>query len=154
MPVFYTATTKAGIDSLERMRRDETVDTSDILVGEIAKQVSRQLGLICPGTNISAACASSTIAVAKGAALIASGRTECVLVCCIDLVTEFVFSGFSALGALSPTPCMPFDRERSGLSLGEGAASVLLMKAERVKKEGGPIWERSWDGGRPMTRFM
>ena len=134
----YTATTKAGIDSLERMRRGEPVDASDILVGEIAKQVGHQLGLICPGTNISAACASSTIAVAKGAALIATGRAECVLVCCIDLVTEFVFSGFSALGALSPNPCMPFDRERSGLTLGEGAASVLLMKAERAKKEGRP----------------
>ena len=134
----YTATTKAGIDNLERMRRDQPVDTSDILVGTIAEQVSRQLGLICPGTNISAACASSAIAVAKGAALIAAGRAECVLVCCVDLVTEFVFSGFSALGAMSPNPCMPFDRERSGLTPGEGAASLLLMKADRAKKEGRP----------------
>jgi 3-oxoacyl-[acyl-carrier-protein] synthase II len=134
----YTATTKAGIDSLERMRRGEPVDTSDILVGTIAKQVSRQLGLVCPGINILAACASSTIAVAKGAALIAAGRAECVLVCCVDLVTEFVFSGFSALGAMSPNPCMPFDRERSGLTPGEGAASLLLMKADRAKKEGRP----------------
>ena len=134
----YTATTKAGIDNLERMRRGEPVNTSDILVSAIAKQVSHRLGLICPGTNISAACASSTIAVSKGAALIAAGRAECVLICCMDLVTEFVFSGFSALGALSPNPCMPFDRDRSGLTLGEGAASVLLMKGERAKKEGRP----------------
>lgn len=134
----YTATTKAGIDNLERMRRNESVDISDILVGEIAKQVGRQLGLICPGTNISTACASSAIAVAKGAALIAAGRAECVLVCCADLVTEFVFSGFSALGAMSPNPSMPFDRLRSGLTLGEGAASVLLMKADRAKREGRP----------------
>ena len=134
----YTATTKAGIDNLERVRQNEPVDASDILVGAIAKQVGRQLGLIGPGTNISAACASSTIALAKGAALITAGREECVLVCGIDLVTEFVFSGFSALGALSPNPCMPFDRERSGLTLGEGAVSLLLMKADRAKKEGRP----------------
>ncbi|HKI48392.1 MAG TPA: beta-ketoacyl synthase N-terminal-like domain-containing protein, partial [Desulfobacteria bacterium] len=134
----YTATTKGGIDNLERLRRDEPVEASDVLLTAIEQQVRRQFGLTHVGTNISAACASSAIAVAKGAALIAAGRAECVLVCCIDLVTEFVFSGFSALGALSPKPCTPFDRERSGLTLGEGAASLLLMKSERAKREGRP----------------
>ncbi len=134
----YTATTKAGIDNLERIHRGESSAASDILVTTIANQVGRQLNLLHHGTNISAACASSAIAVAKGAALIAAGRAECVLVCCVDLVTEFVFSGFSALGALSPKPCMPFDRERSGLTLGEGAASLVLMTADRARKEGRP----------------
>jgi 3-oxoacyl-[acyl-carrier-protein] synthase II len=54
----------------------------------------------------------------------------------MDIVTEFVFSGFSALKALSPQPCRPFDRERSGLSLGEGAAALLLMSEERALREG------------------
>ncbi|MCP4576713.1 MAG: beta-ketoacyl-[acyl-carrier-protein] synthase family protein [Deltaproteobacteria bacterium] len=134
----YTATTKAGIDNLERMHRGEPADASDVLVTAIANQVTRHLNLTHKGTNISAACASSAIAVAKGAALIAAGRAECVLVCCMDLVTEFVFSGFSALGALSPKPCIPFDRKRSGLTLGEGAASLLLMTADRATKEGRP----------------
>jgi len=134
----YTATTKAGIDNLERLRQNESADASDVLLTAIAQQVRRRFGLSDVGTNISAACASSAIAVAKGAALIAAGRAECVLVCCIDLVTEFVFSGFSALGALSPKPCKPFDRERNGLTLGEGAASLLLMKSERAKREGRP----------------
>ena len=134
----YTASTKAGIDSLERMVQGAPADASDIFVNTIAGQVCDQLGLTHGGTNISAACASSAIAVAKGAALIAAGREECVLVCCVDLVTEFVFSGFSALGALSPEPCMPFDLNRSGLTLGEGAASLLLMTADYAKKEGRP----------------
>jgi 3-oxoacyl-[acyl-carrier-protein] synthase II len=134
----YTATTKAGIDNLERIHRGEPADASDVLVTAIANLVTDHLNLTHKGTNISAACASSAIAVAKGAALIATGRAECVLVCCMDLVTEFVFSGFSALGALSPKPCMPFDRERSGLTLGEGAASLLLMKADRARKDGWP----------------
>ncbi|MCF8130066.1 MAG: beta-ketoacyl-[acyl-carrier-protein] synthase family protein [Deltaproteobacteria bacterium] len=134
----YTATTKAGIDNLERLRRNKPVDAADVLLTGFAQQVCRRFGLTDVGTNISAACASSAIAVAKGAALIAAGRAECVLVCCIDLVTEFVFSGFSALGALSPMPCTPFDRERNGLTLGEGAASLLLMKSERAKREGRP----------------
>jgi len=45
------------------------------------------------------------------------------------------FSGFSALKALSPFPCRPFDRDRKGLSLGEGAAALLLMNAARARRE-------------------
>ncbi|NNL77909.1 MAG: hypothetical protein HKO68_16380 [Desulfobacterales bacterium] len=87
------------------------------------------------GININAACASSTIAVARGAAMISSGRANSVLVCCIDIITEFIFSGFSSLKALSPFPCRPFDRSRNGLTPGEGAAAILLMSEARVKKE-------------------
>jgi len=134
-----TATTKAGIDNLERLRRGMSVDPRDMVLSSIPHILSQRLGLAHPGVNISAACASSTIALARGAALIASGRREAVLVCCMDLVTEFVFSGFSSLGALSPFPCMPFDRARNGLSLGEGAASLMLMSPDRARKEKRPV---------------
>jgi 3-oxoacyl-[acyl-carrier-protein] synthase II len=133
-----TATTKAGIDNLERIRRGGKADPNDILPFSIWDILSQRLGLKTPGIHINAACASSTIALARGAALIASGLRDAVLVCAIDLLTEFVFSGFSSLGALSPNPCMPFDRERDGLSLGEGAAALLLMNPSRARKENRP----------------
>jgi len=131
-----TATTKAGIDYLERSHQGEAADSQDLLLSSFPCTVSQKLGLTDTGINISAACASSTIAVARGAARIASGRTEAVLICCADLVTEFVFSGFSCLRALSPVPCQPFDRKRCGLSLGEGAAFLLLMCEDRARQEG------------------
>jgi 3-oxoacyl-[acyl-carrier-protein] synthase II len=133
--LLITATTKAGLDNLELLCRGKPADFQDILPYSIADTVCRKLGLAAGGINVNAACASSTIAVAHGAALIASGRAEAVLICCGDLVTEFVFAGFSALKALSPVPCRPFDRNRQGLSLGEGAAALLLMDAERARRE-------------------
>jgi len=133
--VLITATTKAGIDNLELLRRGKPADFEDILPDSVSDTVCRKLGLSASGININAACASSTIAVAHGAALIASGRAEAVLICCADLVSEFVFAGFSALKALSPAPCRPFDRNRAGLSLGEGAAVLHLMSAERARRE-------------------
>ncbi len=133
-----TATTKGGIDNLERIQRGGCADYSDILLSSIPEAIGQGLGLRDPGINISAACASSTIAVSRGAAMIASGMRDAVLICCADLVTEFVFSGFSSLGALSPVPCMPFDRRRTGMSLGEGAASLLLMSPHRARKENRP----------------
>jgi len=104
-------------------------------LSSIADIAGTKLDLSCNGICVSASCASSTIAVAHGAALIESGRAEAVLVCCADLITEYAFAGFSALKALSPFPCRPFDRDRKGLSLGEGAAALLLMNAARARRE-------------------
>ena len=133
--LLLTATTKSGIDNLERIRRGIAADSRDVRLSRVAESISRRLGLTGESMNISASCASSTIAIAQGAAMIAVGRAEAVMICCMDLVTEFVFSGFSCLGALSRTPCRPFDRNRSGLTLGEGAATLLLMSAERARRE-------------------
>ena len=130
-----TATIKAGADNLESFCRDRQANFQDVLLSSIANIVGPKLGLNSNGISVSASCASSTIAVAHGAALIESGRAEAVLVCCGDLVTEYAFSGFSALKALSPFPCRPFDRDRKGLSLGEGAAALLLMNADRAHRE-------------------
>jgi len=130
-----TATTKAGIDNLELLRQGNPADFQDILLSSITDIISQKLGLVNNGINISASCASSTVAVALGASMIASERTDAVLICCADLVTEFTFSGFSALKALSPVPCMPFDCKRNGMSLGEGAAALLLMSHKRAQRE-------------------
>ena len=134
--VIVTATTKAGIDNLEKMKRDLPFELGDILPSSIGEKVASRLGVRGSSLNISAACASSTVAVAEGAAMIASGRVKSALICCVDVLTEFIFSGFSALQVLSPVPCMPFDRDRAGLSPGEGAAFLLLMSSDCARQEG------------------
>lgn len=118
------------------MKRGFAFDPRDILPSSIGDVVAEKMGLKGDFLNISAACTSSTVAVAQGAALIASGRVESVFICCIDMITEFVFSGFSSLQVLSPFPCKPFDRDRAGLSIGEGAAFLMLMSSERAQRLG------------------
>jgi len=131
-----TATTKSGIDALEKIQTGRAADIREISLLSPADAVMKKFKLTGGGINISAACASSTVAVARAASMIASGRANAVLVCCVDVVTEFIFSGFSALNALSAVPCRPFDRNRNGLSLGDGAAALLVMNpvAARRKK--------------------
>jgi 3-oxoacyl-[acyl-carrier-protein] synthase II len=101
-----------------------------VLFEPFLKKISSRFKLSDHGCNINAACASSTIAVARAAAMICAGVTEVVLVYAADLVSEFVFSGFSALQALSDEPCCPFDRQRKGLTLGEAGVALLLMSEE------------------------
>jgi 3-oxoacyl-[acyl-carrier-protein] synthase II len=133
-----TASTNGCVDVMERLQGGLPGDPSRLPLADLLQRIAARFGLSAPGININAACASSTIAVARAAALIAAGRSEAVLVVCADLVSEFVFSGFSALQALSPTICRPFDRHRDGLTLGEGGAALLLLSCERAACEGRP----------------
>jgi 3-oxoacyl-[acyl-carrier-protein] synthase II len=123
---------------MERLQSGLECEVADIPMSGLLRRVSMRFGLSAGGININAACASSTIAVARAASLIAAEKCDAVLVVCLDLVSEFVYSGFSALHALSPGVCRPFDRNRDGLTLGEGGAALLLMSRERAAREGRP----------------
>ncbi len=101
----------------------------------LQRALARSWGLDRDGIAMSAACASSTIAIAHGAALIRAGRSDAVLVVGCDAVSEFVFAGFSSLFALDPLMARPFDRHRAGLTLGEAAGYVLLMSERRAARE-------------------
>jgi 3-oxoacyl-[acyl-carrier-protein] synthase II len=88
------------------------------------------LGLTNGGMEINAACASSTIGVAVAAQYIAEGRYDHILVAGADIVSRFVYYGFAALKAMKEDVCAPFDRQRNGLTLGDGAVA-LFLSAER-----------------------
>src|SRR5690606_19272037 len=75
---------------------------------------------------VSHACVSGLIALLLAQRRIAMGWEDRVLVTGADLVSDFVLSGFQSFHALSPEPCRPFDHHRQGISLGEGAATILL----------------------------
>jgi 3-oxoacyl-[acyl-carrier-protein] synthase II len=121
------ASTKGEIDRLETAGRAGQPLPQAVLFEPLVEKIARRFGLTDAGMNINAACASSTIALARGAAMIAAGQVESVLVYAADIVSEFVFSGFSALQALAAQPCKPFDQQRQGLNLGEAGVALLLM---------------------------
>jgi|ERR1043165_7920955 3-oxoacyl-(acyl-carrier-protein) synthase len=76
------------------------------------------------------ACSSSANAIAYGARLIRNGFAKRAIVGGTDSLAKFTINGFNALNILSSNPCRPFDAARSGLNLGEGAAFLILEKAE------------------------
>ena len=115
------ATTKAAADEL-LLKPDKPTGQPWQVSGMVAELTG------CTGRQqtISAACASGTVALIQAAKQIMTGMSECVLVVGIDLISSFVMAGFDSLKALSPNPCNPFDRDRSGLSLGEGVGIVVM----------------------------
>lgn len=100
-----------------------------------AKVIADHFLLEQPGLIVNAACASSTIALSRAAGRIAAGFDDSILVWGAEIISEFVFAGFASIKALTPDCCRPFDLFRNGLMLGEGAAALLLMSAERAQTE-------------------
>lgn len=81
--------------------------------------------------TINTACSSSANAIMLGARLIQSGRADRAIVGGADCLAKFTVNGFNSLRILNEQPCKPFDEHREGLTLGEGAA-YLVLEAEDI----------------------
>lgn len=92
---------------------------------QLASELARALGLEGPAFVVSTACTSSTIAIGFGLELLHAGQCDAALVGGADVLTPVLFSGFHALGLLSPEPCAPWSTP-FGTTLGEGAGWALL----------------------------
>ena len=102
------------------------------------ERVARAVGATLVST-VCAACSSGALAVVEAVDWLMSGRVERVLAGGADGLCRLTFFGFDALGALSSEPCRPFDRRRAGLSLGEGAAFLLLEREATARERGAEI---------------
>ncbi len=95
-------------------------------VAHVADAVGEHLGIRGPRCAVSVACASGAMAIALAANLLLDGVAPMILAGGSDALCPFTLSGFSSLQALDPSPCRPFDQNRKGLNLGEGAAVLVL----------------------------
>jgi len=93
-----------------------------------------------PLATITTACSSSATSIGYGADLIRSGKTSAVLCGGSDVLSELTFGGFNSLKAMDPSPCKPFDKKRAGMSLGEGAAILVLEGLDEAMKRGARIY--------------
>ncbi len=96
-------------------------------------------GLRAPCQVIANACASGTNAIGHGFECIRSGSYQRVLTGGYDALSELVFVGFDSLQASTPGKCRPFDRARTGLALGEGAAILALEEFDSATARGAAI---------------
>jgi 3-oxoacyl-[acyl-carrier-protein] synthase II len=98
-----------------------------------------------PNANYTAACVSSTQAVGEATDVIRRGEADAMLAGgAHSMIHPFGLSGFIRLSVLSsrndPTAMRPFDRDRDGFVVGEGAAVVVLEELEHARKRGAEIW--------------
>jgi 3-oxoacyl-[acyl-carrier-protein] synthase II len=98
-----------------------------------------KFGINVPAEIIANACASGTNALGHAFSTIRAGRYQRVLAGGYDALSELVFVGFDSLQAATPEKCRPFDSNRSGMVLGEGAALFALEELESARSRGAKI---------------
>jgi len=97
------------------------------------RTVAEALGASGSITVLSNACASGASAIGHAWHMLRNGSAQRVLAGGHDALSQFVFVGFDALRALSPTLCRPFDATRDGLTMGEGAGMLALETLEHAE---------------------
>ena len=126
--------TKGNIDLLGR--NDQNFEPDRIYLWKSAEEIGRFFKNPNRPVVISNACISGLLGMIAGHRLLESGIYKNVVVVGADIVSAFVVSGFQSFKSLSNGICKPFDVNRDGLNLGEGAATVVMSANQ--KNEGDP----------------
>ena len=123
------------------------------LTGGAAKREAESLSYVAPylaaqydlkgaKLTISTACASGTDAIGVAARKIMAGKADVMIAGGVDVLSDFALLGFHALQALTETRVRPFDKNRSGLALGEGAGFVVLESERHAAQRRATIYGR------------
>ena len=120
---------------LQDNRKGRMIDIVNHDCGDSTERIAKQLGIKHFMTTISTACSSSANAIMFGSELIKSGKFDRIVAGGTDAVTKFTLNGFNTLMILDKQPCRPFDDNRAGLTLGEGAAFIVLESEDAIRKE-------------------
>lgn len=137
-----SATTVGGMDKTENFfvdflkdsRRERLRNVVHHECGSSTELIADDLGINGFISTINTACSSSVNAIAFGTRLIHHEMLHIVVAGGTDALSKFTLNGFNSLMILDRSPCRPFDANRGGLNLGEGAGFVVLV-SDRVKKE-------------------
>jgi 3-oxoacyl-[acyl-carrier-protein] synthase II len=124
---------KAGDGPAELLLPHQPASVTDL--------VARHLGSHGPRTTIMTACSSSATAIGYAADRIRLGHVDVAVAGGAEGLTRLTYAGFGCLRATAPgdEPCRPFDADRKGLTLGEGAAVVILEDEARARARGATI---------------
>jgi 3-oxoacyl-[acyl-carrier-protein] synthase II len=102
-------------------------------------QVANVFGFGGPVSLMTTACSSGNAAIAHSFDLVASGEADLMLAGGADVLTRLIYCGFQRMGVLSKSFCRPFDKDRDGVSFGEGAGAVVIESLEHAQKRGARV---------------
>jgi 3-oxoacyl-[acyl-carrier-protein] synthase II len=131
-----TMNNEAFYRSYLKQEEPDMVNITRFLNSNPSAIIAREFDLCGPCQTVVNACSSSTDAIGLGALWIDSGMCDIVLAGGADELCHVTYNGFISLMITDTMPCKPFDKDRKGLNLGEGAA-ILVLESEATKLERG-----------------
>lgn len=140
---FISATTVGCMDRREATHRREGEYGTELCAhlalqhcGDSTEMTAEPFGQFASLSTVSTACSSATNAIMTGANMLRCGLADIVVVGGSECLSVFHLNGFNTLMILDRQQCRPFDRDRAGLNLGEGAAYLVLETAASARARG------------------
>jgi 3-oxoacyl-[acyl-carrier-protein] synthase II len=132
--VFFGSSTGGMVEAeewLERARgaaagRPRLAALAGFSLSSPGEAVARRFGATGPVDAVSSACASGTLALGQALAALRTGEATVAIAGGADSLCRLTYGGFNALRSVDEAPCRPFRAGRGGLSIGEGAAALVL----------------------------
>ncbi len=125
------------LHGVQQFRREEI---SKVPTHSTSSIVSRLNKLSGPSMMFSTACAAGNYAIGYGTDLIRLGRAQIALVGGAEPFSKVAFTGFNQFKAVAPEKCQPFDKNRKGMMVAEGAAVLVLESLEHALERGAEIY--------------
>ncbi len=140
----FVATTVCGMDLSERYYQQYRVnaDAADINLMrrmqpyEVLSLLSRRHRFAGPGYMNLTTCVGSAMAIGAACDAIRAGRCELAVAGGTEALCQLLISGFNSLRLVSPDGCRPFDRNRPGITVGEGSAMLMLESIHSARRRG------------------
>jgi 3-oxoacyl-[acyl-carrier-protein] synthase II len=106
----------------------------------MSAHVAHHFGLTGPNLMIPNACAAGNYAIGYASDLIRLGRADTMVAGGADPFSRIAFTGFNRIFAVAPERCQPFDKNRQGTLIGEGAGILVLESFERAKQRNATVY--------------
>jgi len=140
----FAGTTMGESIAFEQAAAGMTNNLSQATAKAFPQAVHDALGLRGPIRAYATACAAGNYAIGAATQAIASGLVDYALAGGVEPISRIALAGFSRSRAMSSELCRPFDRQRSGMQLGEAAAFLLLERKHDAQAR----------GASPLARIM
>ncbi len=114
----------------------EEAEQLDYRIDSPARCIARDMGIQTPSISLITACSSGALAIGLSYDRIRSGEWDIALAGASDVLSRLCLGGFNTLRAMDPEPCKPFDRNRRGMNLGEGAGALVLESLSHARSRG------------------
>ena len=138
--LFVFSSTKGNIHLLDE--KEQAFSNDHIHLWHSAQQIAGYFKNPNTPIVVSNACISGASAQIAAMRELESGAYDFAVVIGADMLSKFIVSGFQSFKALSPEPCRPFDKDRTGLNLGEAASTIIYKRVDNEKNVSGIVLQR------------
>jgi 3-oxoacyl-[acyl-carrier-protein] synthase II len=140
-------TTFGSIQSIEdindKLLRSEKIDKDlacQLPTHTTPAVIAKELTLNGPNYMLSTACSAGNYAIGYGYDLICTDRADIIIAGGSDPFSRIAFTGFNQFSAVAPEKCQPFDKNRKGMMVAEGAGVLVIETVESALKRSAPVY--------------